>query len=596
MKKENRKSNDRSSAKRQTYLSLLYLLIVIVLITVISSFIYTRLDLTAEKRYTLSSVTKYQLDKIDDYVHFVVYLEGDMSSDFKRLRNATKEMLDEFKAYNKYVSYEFINPFDVDKTANKNEIVAMLKEKGLQEFVETEQTQDGVSQKMLFPCAIVKMQGQEAPIQLLTNQINVEPQVVMNNSIQDIEFNLINAIKKLTRAKKPRIVFISGHGELDPMFTYDAYRAMSEYYDVEMGTIDGQVNALTAHRPDTTGGSNHYIYNKYEAAIIAKPMERFSEKDKYIIDQYIMRGGKVLWLVDNVNAEMDSLLNRVEILSTPLDLGLEDMFFKYGFRINTNLVQDMNCLPITLVTGYNGNQPVLGQLPWLYFPLIIPTSTHPIVSNLNAIKTQFISTIDTIKVKGIKKTPLLTTSQYSRTINSPAIISLSAVNEKQDPRLFNKPNQTVALLLEGKFESLYKNRVTKTLSEDPILGFKESADEPNRMIVISDGDVIRNQIHRTRNFPLPLGFDQDTRQLFGNKELIMNSINYLVDDSKIISIRSRELKLRLLDKAKVNESRNIWKIANVVIPVMVILILGVVLMTIRKRRYSGQVRSKSCRK
>lgn len=586
MKKENTKSKDRNSAKRQTYLSLLYLLVVIVLITVISSFIYTRLDLTAEKRYTLSDVTKEQLKKIDDYAHFIVYLDGDMSADFKRLRNATKEMLDEFKAYNSYVSYEFVNPFDVDKEANKNEVIAMLKEKGLQEFVETSQTQDGVSQKMLFPCAILKMKGGETPIQLLSNQINVDPQVVMNNSIQDIEFNLINAVKKLSLAKKPRIVFIEGHGELEPIFTYDAYRSMKEYYDIEMGSIDGRINSLTAHRIDSTGGNNHYVYNLYDAAIIAKPTQKFSEKDKYIIDQYIMRGGKVLWLIDNVNAEMDSLSTRTEMMATPIDLGLEDMFFKYGFRINTNLVQDMNCLPITLVTGYNGSQPVIGQLPWVYFPMIIPTSNHPIVNNLNAIKTQFVSTIDTVKAKGIKKTVLLTTSKYSRTINAPAIVTLSSVSEKQDQRLFNKPNQSVALLLEGKFESLYKNRVTKQLAEDPILGFKESADESTRMIVISDGDVIRNQIHRTRNFPLPLGFDQDTRELFGNKELIMNAVNYLVDDSKIISIRSRELKLRLLDKAKVNENRDMWKVANVVVPVAIILILGAVLALIRRKRYS----------
>lgn len=573
----------RKNIRRSQLVQLFLSLVIIILVNVIGSFVFTRIDLTAEKKYTLSDVTKELLNEVDDIVFFRIYLEGEFPAGFKRLRNATKEMLDEFRAYNRNIQYEFINPSESEDQAERQEVYQQLIEKGLQPTDLQVNTKQGREQQIIFPGAIVSYKTREMPLELLKSQIGVPPEEVLNNSIQGLEFNLASTIKNLTVIRKPRIAFIGGHGELEDKYVVDAANSLSEYYVVERVLLDGQLNSLTER--DSISPGNWRITNRFDAIIIAKPDTAFNEKDKFIIDQHIMRGGGVLWLIDPVFAAMDSLESAESTMGVPMGLNLEDMLFKYGVRINTDLVMDLNALPIPLRTGQVGNQPQIDFFPWYYFPVITPIEPHPIVRNLNAIKTEFVSSIDTLILEGIDKTVLLKTSPYSRVVNTPALISLSILQTEPDERLYTGPPQTVAVLLEGEFESNYLNRIPAVIRDNPDIDFHAKS-EPARMIVVSDGDIIKNQLHFSQGYPLPLGYDQYTGETFGNKDFILNAMNYLTDDSGLISIRSRDLKLRLLDMTQVGNQKLFWQLLNVVGPVLLILIFALIQGYLRKRKYA----------
>ena len=298
-----------------------------------------------------------------------------------------------------------------------------------------------------------------------------------------------------------------------------------------------------------------------------------------------MHGGKVLWLIDPVLTSMDSIQSKESTVAIENNINLTDMLFRYGVRLNNNLVLDLNALPIPVRTGQVGNQPQIEFFPWFYFPVVTPLSQHPVVRNLNAIKTQFVSSMDTVKVPGVKKTVLLQTSPYSRTVNVPAVITLAMIRQQPDERLYQGPPQTIAVLLEGQFTSDFKNRIPPEIADDKAIGFKEESVSTS-MIVVSDGDIIRNQFQIPGGQPLPLGYDQFTRQTFGNKEFILNAVNYLTDDPGIISLRSRELKLRLLDKAKLNKYSVYWQMFNLLAPVLLVIITGLILIRMKKRKYT----------
>jgi ABC-2 type transport system permease protein len=575
--------NPQKSLRRQNITMLILGVAIIVFANIIASFVFTRIDLTSEKRYTLSDATKELLTGVNDYVYFKVYLDGDFPAGFKRLRNETREMLDEFRAYNTNIEYEFIDPNESENAQDRQLIQKQLIEKGLNPTQLEVKDKEGSSSQLIFPGAVVTYRGKEMPVQLLADQSGNAPEETLNNSIQNLEYNLANTIRKLVATYKPKVAFIYGHGELGEDETYDIRLALSEYYGVERVKIDGKINALTEH--NSTDSTKNTIYNKYKAIVIARPDSAFTENDKFIIDQYIMRGGRVLWLVDGVNASIDTLMHKNPTMGLANEVNLEDQLFKYGVRVNYNLLLDASCLPIMLVTGRNGNQPKFSYLPWMFFPLIMPASKHPVVNNLNAVKSQFISSIDTIAVQGIKKTFLLSTTQYSRSVNAPVIIDLNMAKEQPDPQMLNQSYLPVAVLLEGKFESVFKNRIPHEIANDQKIGFMEKGRQ-TQMIVISDGDIIRNQLHRTKGYPLPLGFDQDTRQSFGNKEFILNAMNYMIDDTKLVSIRSRELKIRLLDRKRVEDEKLRWQVLNVVMPVVLIILFGIVKNYLRKRKFA----------
>jgi ABC-2 type transport system permease protein len=569
--------------KRSNLIQLGFGLIIILLINIISYYVFTRFDLTTEKRYTLSKATKTYLKSVDDVIYFKVYLEGDFPAGFKRLRMETKEMLDEFRAYNDNIQYKFINPSEGSDKKKINDVQQLLMQKGLQPTNIKVKTADGSSEQMIFPGAVVTYRNKELPLQLLVSQIGLPSEQVLNNSIQNLEYNLINTIRKLIVINKPRVLFLDGQAELNNYRLGDIMNSLKDYYDVDRIKIDGKINSLMVR----LNAKEKPLVNKYTVMVIAKPDSAFLEKDKYFIDQFVMHGGKILWLIDPVYANMDSLRKAPgESIGFSRDLNLDDMFFKYGVRINTDLVLDLTALPIPMITGQSGGKPQIELMPWYYFPMIIPESKHPIVRNLNAITMEFASTIDTVGGKGIKKTILLTTSDYSRSVNTPTRISLDIMFRKVDERLYNMPKLPVAVLLEGQFQSVFQNRIPRSMIND-----KESFDykdisAPNKMIVVSDGDVIKNQLNSKTGNPYPLGYDQYTNQTFGNKDFILNCIDYLADESGILMVRSRELKIRMLDKTKISKSKLSIQLVNTILPVILILIYGLIQLMIRKFKYT----------
>jgi ABC-2 type transport system permease protein len=578
--------NNKRNTRLNNITQLLLGLAIIALLNVIGSFVFTRVDLTSEKRYSLSEATKEMLGSINDIVFFRVYLEGEFPAGFKRLARETREMLNEFRAYNPNIEYEFINPSESSDNKERTKIYAQLVEKGLSPTDLRVKTKDGTSTQLIFPGAIASFNGREMPVQLLSSQRSATPDEILNNSIQNLEFSLSDAIRKLVTNAKPKVAFIEGHGELGAKETADATVALSDYYVVERVTIGEKLNSLTERSQEENVNSK--IRNKFEAIIIAKPQKPFSEKDKFIIDQFIMRGGKVLWLIDPVFASMDSLQVEAETMGVSLDLNLGDMFFKYGFKLNNDLVLDLNAMMIPVKAGQMGNQPKFEYYPWFYFPILTPNSDNPIVKNLNASKTEFVSSIDFVNSSPeIDKTVLLASSKNARKVSVPALISLNFLGQKPDERLYNKPFIPVAALIEGKFESLFANRIPPEIQADKLIGFLNGSTE-TKMIVIADGDIIKNQFQLSNGnyYPLPLGYDQYTKQQFGNRELILNAMNYLTDDSGLISIRSREVKLRMLDRSKIDAERTYWQLLNTVIPVLLVIGFGLVQAVLRKRKYS----------
>lgn len=575
-------SKRNNKIKKSNLLQLLLSLLILVFINIISYFIFTRIDLTSEKRYTLSESTKKYLKQIDDVMYFQVYLDGEFPAGFKRLRSETKEMLDEFRAYNDNIQYTFINPSEGDDKKKIQNTYQQLVNKGIQPTNIKTKTTEGSSQQWIFPGALVSYRQKEVPVQLFTNQLGTPSDQVLNNSVQSLEFNLINAIRKLLVKNKPRIAITRGHGELGIDRMADIIYSLSDYYAVDTVNIDGKINSLMVR-----GTKDKPLLNKYTALIIAKPDSAFNEKDKYFVDQFVMHGGKILWLLDPVIVSMDSLQRSSETLAIAIDRNLDDMLFKYGVRINTNLILDMNALPIPAVTGQYGGQPKVELMPWYYFPVLMPNAKHPIVNNLNAIKTEFVSSIDTVGGKGIKKTVLLTSSKYSRVVNTPARISLDLLQSVPDERVYTQSYLPVAVLLEGSFQSLYLNRLpSEMITDNKSFDFKEKSPE-TKMIVVSDGDIIKNQLDKKTGNPYPLGFDQYTGETFGNKDFILNCIDYLCDDSGIISVRSREVKMRLLDPKKLKNSNTklTIQLVNTIGPVLLIMIFGIIQLIIRRYRF-----------
>ncbi|MBE0648273.1 MAG: gliding motility-associated ABC transporter substrate-binding protein GldG [Bacteroidales bacterium] len=569
--------------KRNNLLQVGLGIVIIVLINIIASFVFTRVDLTAEKRYSLSPAVKTMLKGLEDDVFFRVYLDGELPSGFRRLANETRDMLNEFRAYSDHVHFEFIDPSASPNSRERNDTYRLLAEQGLQPTDLRVTNKGESSQLIIFPGTIVVYRGRELPVQLLMTQLGQDPQKVLNNSIQALEYNLGNAIDKLINTTKPRVGILEGQGELSGEKTLDLEDALSEYYNVERVTINGKINSLTIRL--TTDSSGSPLVNKYKALIIAGPERRFDDRDKFLIDQFIMRGGRVLWMIDPVFAKMDSLQQASSTMGVANDINLDEMLFNYGVRLNKNLVMDMSALQIPVKTGQVGNQPQFDFFPWYFFPLVTPSSNHPVVNGLNAIKTEFISSIDTVEAPGVKKTVLLTTSPYSRIANAPVLIDLEILRDEPDPRMYNSGAQPVAVLLEGEFTSAYLFRLPPEIELNKELGFREKS-EPTRMIVIADGDIAKNQYHITQKYPLPLGYDQFTGLTFGNKELLINIMNYLCDDSGLISIRSRELKLRLLDMTKLASQRTLWQILNVVLPILLIIGFGLVKFQLRRKKYA----------
>ena len=583
--------NKRKNLKKNQILAFLITLAVVVILNVAGSYLFTRFDLTSEKRYTLSPTTKEILNNLDDYVYFKVYLDGDFPAGFKKLRRETKEMLDEFRAYSKYIDYEFINPAESGEEAEITETYRQLYQAGLKPTDLNVQNSDGSSKQMvIWPGALVSYRNNtEIAIELLENQVGMTDDEALNASMQNLEFRLIDAVKKVTRLMKPNIAFVEGHGELEEQDVYDITKTLSQNYNVVRLEIDGKIDALIHRTQDTTRDVS--AFPSYDAIVIAKPTQAFDERDKFLIDQYIMHGGKVLWLVEPVFATMDCLQSQESTVGIEQDLNLDDMLFKYGVRLNRDLLLDLTCAALPIRTGQVGGQARLEYFRWYYFPLLQAASDHPIVRNMNAIKSDFVSSMDaTTSADDIEQIPLLKTSDYTKVSGTPVFITLAMLRQTPDQRMFNSKGKNVAYLLKGTFSSLYANRIPQEIIDDQATDFMEVS-KPTAMIVVADGDLIRNQIDIRTRKPLSLGFDQYTQITYANKEFIENCISYLVDGEGLVDIRSRELKVRLLDPTKVNKQRTTWQLVNTLVPIALVVILGLVMSLIRKVKYSRKTKA-----
>lgn len=555
--------------KRKDILYLLLAIIFIAVVNIASSFIFTRIDFTKENRYTVSDISRDVLLALKEPVKITVYLEGDFPSAFKRLRNSTKDLLNDFRAYaGSNIQYEFIDPIAGRNEEEKQRFFEELYQKGLEPTNLSVKTEDGISQKTIFPAALVSYNGREIPVKLLQNRMGLSPDEILNNSIQNLEYSFISAIRKVTSGGKPRVAFTEGHSELTDLQLQDAMKTLSDSYEV--GRID--LKQVTQDGLD-----------KLKLLIIPKPNSPFSELEKFKIDQFLMNGGKVFWAIDQVNAELDSIKRGAgEQLAFAKNLNLDDQLFRYGIRINYDLIGDMNCLQIPINVGNVGSESQIQMVPWLFFPIIMPVSNHPLVKNLDGIKTEFISTIDTIATPGLRKEILLSTSPFNRTLNVPNVISLNMVEETPDPKEFQSNPKAVCILVEGKFTSVFKNRTIPENSSN--IKFKETSDF-TKMVVFSDGDILRNQIGKD-GYAYPLGEDRYSGQTFGNKSFLLNVADFLTNDADLIQLRAKEIKLRLLDKGKLKAEKSTWQLINTTIPVIVIILLGIFQHFYRKRKYA----------
>lgn len=573
MVKETNKVKKVRSIKSQSILQLLLIIGLVVLLNLVLNPYFFRIDLTKEKRFSLGEASKNLAQKVTQPLYVKVYLEGEFPAGFKRLSRSTKEMLDEFSSYsNGNIQYEFIDPFYQADAKKTEDIIIELGNKGLQPTNVQIKKEDEFAQKIIIPGAIVYYQGKEFPLNLLKNQFGQNPEEVINSSIELLEYEIANTLRKATQGKSKKIAIIEDHGELGGWNLAEAQGMLSQFYEVERLPLSIQIPQRL---------------NDFAGIIIAKPTQEISEFDKFKIDQYIMNGGKVLWLVESQHAEMDSLLKENIFVSTTYPTRIDDMLFKYGIRVNGNIVQDLQCNGIPILSGMKDGVPQQKLLPWPFYPVAPGNEAHPISKGIEPVWFQFASSIDTLNNPDIKKTVLYQSSPYSRVLSAPVRVDLNTARLDLQPEMFrrnSKGNFIMGILLEGKFLSNFQYRYDA--SKTPDLPFKDHVDN-NKMIVISDGDVIRNQFKKSTGEVYPLGFDRYTQETFGNKKLIQNCIDYLCDDSGIIEIRSKEITLRLLDKGKVKKERNFWIMINIGLPISLILIFGLINKWIRKRKYTS---------
>jgi len=550
---------------------------ILLLVGILSSFLYARFDLTADRRYSLSKPTKQMLQRIDDEILFRIYLDGDLPAGFKRLQNSVREMLDEFRAYGgENIQYEFIDPTENPNQQTRERIFRELYQKGLDPTNLQVKEKDGSStQKLIFPGIMVSYGGRDVAVNILKNHVSASAEANLQTSIQSLEYDLTFAINQLLTPESPVIGFVRGHGELLPEQMDDMTYTLGKFYTLRQVDADAGLTAT-----DSAGRLT------YRALVVAQPLGQFSDAEKFMIDQYVMAGGRVLWLIDYTTASIDSLSHGRDVKALPLELNLDDQLFNYGVRINSNLIQDMQCAVIPVNTALVGQPPQFTPAPWVFSPIVTPADGHPLTKNLDMIRIDFASSIDTVgNNANVEKTVLLAASDNCRTVPLPTQVDLSIIGNRIAPETFAHSGLIMGILLEGEFVSAYANRPLQVDGFSRQQFRRQSA--PTRMIVISDGDIIRNQFRQNgdQREPLPLGYDRYTRQTFGNKEFLLNAINYLCGFDELMESRSKEFKLRMLNRAKITEQRTLWQVVNLGVPVSMILALGLIFNAVRKRRY-----------
>ncbi len=544
-----------------------------ILINVVFSFFNFSFDLTEDKRFTLTKASLNTIRNVPDVIYVRVLLEGDFPAGFKRLQESTKTLLDQFKSENGYIEYAFENPNE-GTIEEVNKIRENLGKDGLVPVNLKVKSGTENSEQLIYPYAVFNLGERKIAVSLLENLPELDQEQNLNNSISQLEYKFTSAIDKLLHVEKKSILITTSNGELSKQQTKMIEHLLRPFYNVTRINLD----------------SVYQIKQEVKAIVVAKPLTPFSERNKFILDQYIMNGGKVLWFVDGMKMSVDSLATRNEFIPEPLDVNLSDMFFKYGLRIQPNLVLDLECAKIAQVIGKLGDKPQIELFPWYYYPIPAPLSNHPVVNNIDRILLDFPSSIDTIKTKyEVRKTPLILSSQYSRYQLAPAKVGFDILRYKPDPTKFNKPNLIMGLLLEGEFSSCFENRLDEGMNEtlkSIKMEFK-SKSPSTKMIVVADGDVIRNYFDEQTEKFSNLGFNKFEKLSYnGNKEFFMNAIEYLTNEENILEARSKQYKIRLLDQVKIENEKSFWQWLNVGLPLFSLVLLGMANAYLRKKRYT----------
>lgn len=546
-------------SRNKSYSKVLVVLFLLIVVNFAGTYVYKRFDLTHDKRYTLSKETIRLVEQIEKPLLIKVYLQGTFPAEFKRLQLETNQFLEELSAINDLVQFRFIDPLSASKDLIK---------KGLQPSRLTVQEDGKVSEAVIFPWAIINYDDKEANVSLLVNAIAPSQEQQLQNSIENLEYEFANAIHKISEEKDKTIAVLKGNGQPDDMYLYSLLKSLSEYYKLAEFTLDS-----VEKNPEKTLRE----LSNYDLSIIAKPALAFDEKEKFVLDQYIMQGGRTLWLLDNVHAEMDSLMLSGKSLAFNRDLNLTDMLFSYGVRINYNVTKDLYSGSIRLAAGSTGNQVQYENFRWHHFPLIYADYSHSITKSIDPVLLKFPSSLDTLGNQ-IKKTILLQSSPFSKIIGTPVNISLNEVAIEPSKNEFKDANTNFGVLLEGVFTSAYANRIMPFDTDS----YKRTGIE-NKMIVISDGDIGINDVFR--GDPLPLDQDKWTNQHYGNIDFLLNSVHYLLDDSGLLNLRSKSLQIQFLDREKAFEERTRWQLYNLVLPLFILFGFGWLFNFMRKRRY-----------
>ncbi|MFZ9031101.1 MAG: gliding motility-associated ABC transporter substrate-binding protein GldG [Robiginitalea sp.] len=540
-------------------------LLLLAVLNLISGWVYTRWDLTEDQRFTLAPQSVEAAQALENKVVIDVLLEGDLPAEFVRLQQETRLLLEQYAQHNPQIGYAFTDPMGGGENP---EALEELQQLGLRPASVTTEENNRVSQEIVFPWAMVSYGNRAEKVALLRNQLGASMEQRINSSIQNLEYAFADAFAKLEVTEKKQVAILKGNGELEDIYLADFITTLRDYYNIAPFTLDSVATA-----PERTLES----LKRFDAAVIAKPTEAFTEEEKLVLDQYMVGGGKTLWLIDPVGMELDSLLNQNgEAVAIPRDLGLGDLLFRYGVRINPDLVSDLYATQIVLATG-EGNSSQYNPVPWFYHPMVFPRENHPINTNLEALRMQFASSIDTLE-NNYQKTVLYASSPLSRAEGTPRLIDLDILRQEPDKSTFTPGYFPLAVLVEGAFTSAYRNRIRPL----ELAGYTEAGPE-NKMIVISDGDLIANQLRNGR--PLELGYDKWTNNFYGNREFLINAMNYLLEDDGLINIRNKNVAIPLLDPEKTANLKTRWQLLNIGVPLGLILLLGGLFNWLRKRRF-----------
>jgi len=546
-------------------------LVALILLNIGGKYIFHRFDFTADKRFTLSDKTKKLLKGTEKAIIITVFLNGELPAAFKRLQASVKDLLTDYKAYsNTDLKVVFIDPLAGFNAADQDTVINNLYQQGIEATNLSVKTENGLTQKLVFPMAMVESDGKQMPVKLFQNlDAGGSYEDNINRSIENLEYIFTSSIKKVIGGNNPRIGFTESNGEPSDLQLYDAMHTLANSYEV------GRVNLNTI---DKAG------LDKLKMLIVVKPQTAFTEAEKYKINYFIMNGGRVLWSIDQISAELDSLRGKGSQMVLNKNLNLDDMLFMYGARINYNVIADKNSAEIPVSTGNVGGQPQIQLVPWLYYPILLPDTAASLVKNLDGIKSEFPSTVDTIGSKGIKKTYILTTSAFNRVFNVPKQFSLQMVAEQPDSKTFQNPMQSVGVLLEGNFQSVFAGRPLPAGISTPFANV--AVGKPSKMVVIGDGDLFKNQVVAKDNSPLPLGFDRYTQRTYGNKALLLNIVDYFTDDDNLIALRNKDVKIRLLDKAKIKLEKTKWQVLNIIVPLLLLILFAIFQHYYRKYKYA----------